>query len=94
MNGTKARLPKLQSGEKRYQAAVSRVKDEIAALGAGFGKDRNYLVRRLDYSSKEMFSGLVRKLVEEGRQGKMNIYEESQQTMNVYPDGLQSREGS
>lgn len=70
-------LKKLLSGQQRYQAAVSCVKDEIAGLGAGLVKERNYLVRRLEHRTYQMFSGLVRHLMREGRQANMNVYEES-----------------
>lgn len=67
------------------------MQDEIAAFCAALVKDCNCLVRRLEHNNEQMFSGLVRKLVKEGRQMKTDIYGESQQTVNIYADGWRSR---
>lgn len=64
---------------------------EITALGARLVKDYIYFEYRLEHSNDQMFDGLVEKLEEEGRQAKVNAYEESKQTANVFVDGWQSR---
>lgn len=79
----KARLRQLQSGQQRYQIAVSRVQNEIAALGAALVKNSNYLQILLEHSNDHIFSGLVRKLVKEGCQAKMNVYKDSKQMVIV-----------
>lgn len=67
---------------------MSRVQDEIGTVGTGLVKARNYLVCQLEYSNDQMFSDILRKLVEEGGQEKMNIYKEFKQTVNVYKDRI------
>lgn len=47
------------------------------ALDTGPTKDCNYLVNRLEHSSDKMCKGFVKKLVDEGRQAKRDIYEDS-----------------
>lgn len=62
------------------------MKSEIAALGAGLFKDRSYLANRLEYSYDQMFKVLGKRLLDEGRQAKVDIYEHSRKTVDVYPD--------
>lgn len=82
----KALVQHLQSGQQRYQSAMSRVQGQIEAPKADLMKDRNYLVCQLEESYQQSVSGIVRKLVKEGRQAKMNICEESKQALNIYTD--------
>lgn len=60
---------------------------EIPVLGSGLPKDLNYLVNRLDYSNDQRFKSHVKKLVEDGRQARVDIYEESGETVDVYANG-------
>lgn len=76
-DGAKTRLQQPHSGQHSHQAALSHEQDDIAALGAGLVEYYNYLACRLERRKDQMFSGLSRKLVEEERQKKMNIYEDS-----------------
>lgn len=64
---------------KRNCGAGYRACDESQLFGvlAGTHKD------------DQMFSGLVHKLVENGFQPKVNIYDESKLTVNVYADDWQ-----
>lgn len=59
--GAKTRLQLLQNGQQRYLAAAFGVQNEIAPLGAGLVKDRNYFSRRLEFSDGHLFCGLVQK---------------------------------
>lgn len=62
------------------------MQSEMAALSSVLVQDRICLVCRTERCNDEMFSGLIEKLVEEGRQAKVNIYEDSQKTVDVYSD--------
>lgn len=86
-DAAKAHLEQFQSGQQRYQSAVSRVQSENVELSAGLAKDRDYFICRLDHSNDQIFKGFVKKAVNEGRQITINIYEESKKTVNVYADG-------
>lgn len=66
---------------------LSRVQCEIAALGVALVQGRRYLMCRFEYSNDQIFSGLIKKLVEEGRKTKINFYGKSQNTVHVYADG-------
>lgn len=60
-------------------------------MGTSLVQNHKYLVDRLEHNNDQKFTGLVKKLVEEKRQAKIIIYEESQKTANVYADGWQFR---
>lgn len=63
------------------------MQEEIAALGAGLVRDCDYLVRLLEHSNDQIFSGLMRELVKEARQAKMSTYKVLQQMVSVYEHG-------
>lgn len=62
------------------------MQNEIAPLGAGLVQERNNLMCRLKHSGDQMFGSLVKKLVEERRQAKINVNEKSTKTVDVNAD--------
>lgn len=89
-NKAKTRFQQLRSSLQRQRATVSLVQKETAGSGTASVHDHKYLVGRHEHSNDHMFSDLVKKLLEEGRQTKIDIYKESQMTVNIYDDGWQS----
>lgn len=69
---------------------MSRVQSEISALRASLVEDRKYLLDRLEHSSDQIFSVLVKKEVKERHQAKTYMYKESQGTVGAYVDDWQS----
>lgn len=64
---------------------------KIARLNAVIAKECDYLMSRMNFTHNQIFSGLVRKLVEGGRYGKSEIYDKSKQTVDLYTDCWQTR---
>lgn len=71
--------------------AVCWVQTEIAVLPTALVRDRKYLVWRLKHKNNRVFSGFFKKLAEEGRQVKVNVYKELQEAVDVYRKGWQAR---
>lgn len=59
--------------------------------GTKLVNDCNYLVVRLEHSDELIFINLFPKLVDAGRQAKVDIYDDSEQTVSVYADGWHYR---
>lgn len=81
----------MQSGQRRNQAKVSSVQSDIAELDTALVQNCKYVTWRLGHSNVRMFSGLVNKLMKERGQVKVNIFEESQMTVNIYVRSWQCR---
>lgn len=55
--------------------AAMSVQSDIAALGTALALNREYLVRRHEHRNNRMFSGPVKRLLDEGRLAKICILE-------------------